>query len=77
VVRKERAQILRELGTQQVQKHLTGLIGKTMPVLVERNLVSRTEYFSEVLLDKQMPLGKVVLAKLESIEGERLIGRAA
>ncbi len=77
VVRKERARILRELGTQQVQKHLSGLVGKTLPVLVERNKVSRTEYFSEVLLDQQMPLGKVVMARMESIEGECLIGRAA
>ena len=73
-VRKERARILRELGSQQVRKHLSGLVGKTVPVLAERNLISRTEYFSEVLLDQQMPLGKVVMARLDTIEGERIKG---
>lgn len=76
-VRKERARLLREIGTQQVHKHLSALIGKTVPVLAERNLISRTEYFSEVKLDKQMPLGKIVMAKLESIEGEFIRGRVA
>ena len=76
-VRKERARILREVGTQQVQKHLSGLVGKTVPVLAERNLVSRTEYFSEVKLDKQMPLGKIVMATLESIDGECIRGSVA
>jgi threonylcarbamoyladenosine tRNA methylthiotransferase MtaB len=76
-LRKERAKLLREVGTQQVRKHLSGLIGKTVPVLAERNLVSRTEYFSEVKLDKQMPLGKIVMARLESVEGEYIKGVVA
>ena len=76
-VRKERARMLREVGTQQVQKHLSVLVGKTVPVLAERNLVSRTEYFSEVKLDKQMPLGKIVMATLEEIDGEVIKGRVA
>jgi threonylcarbamoyladenosine tRNA methylthiotransferase MtaB len=76
-LRKERARLLRETGTQQVRKHLTRLIGKTVPVLAERNFVSRTEYFSEVKLDKQMPLGKIVMARLESIEGEYIKGVVA
>ncbi len=76
-VRKERAKLLRELGAEQVKKHLSGLIGKTLPVLAERNKVSRTEYFSEVRLDKQMPLGAIVMAKLDDIEGEVIKGRVA
>jgi len=74
-LRKERARLLREAGTQQVHKHLSGLIGKTVPVLAERNLVSRTEYFSEVKLDKQMPLGKIVMATMDEIDGEVIKGR--
>ena len=77
VVRKERARILRELGSEQVRKHLAGLIGKTMPVLVERNMKSRTEYFSEVLLDQQMPLGQIAMVKMESIEDDYIKGRVA
>ena len=77
VVRKERARILRELGSEQVRKHLAGLIGKTMPVLVERNMKSRTEYFSEVLLDQQMPLGQIAMVKMESIENDYIKGRVA
>src|SRR5262249_26529689 len=76
-VRKERARILRELGAEQVRKHLSGLVGKTLPVLAERNKVSRTEYFSEVRLDAQPPLGQIVMAKLEAVDGEHIKGRLA
>ncbi|MBU6475094.1 MAG: tRNA (N(6)-L-threonylcarbamoyladenosine(37)-C(2))-methylthiotransferase MtaB [Alphaproteobacteria bacterium] len=76
-VRKERARLLRELGVEHVKNHLSGLVGKTLPVLVERNKVSRTEYFSEVRLDKQMPLGQIVMAELDDIEGEVIKGRVA
>ncbi len=76
-VRKERARLLRELGAEHVKRHLSGLIGKTLPVLAERNMVSRTEYFSEVRLDKQMPLGQIVMAELDDIEGEVIKGRVA
>ena len=77
IVRKERAKILRELGSQQVRKHLSELVGKTLPVLVERNNKSRTEYFSEVMLDQQMPLGKIVMARMDLIEGDCIKGRVA
>src|SRR5699024_8135305 len=50
-LRKERAKRLRELGELQLNKHLSTLVGKTMPVLVEKNNKGRTEYFSEVQLD--------------------------
>ena len=76
-VRKERAKILRELGSQQVHKHLSGLVGKTLPVLVERNNKSRTEYFSEVLLDREMPLGKIVMVSMDAVEQEHIRGRVA
>jgi threonylcarbamoyladenosine tRNA methylthiotransferase MtaB len=76
-VRKERARVLRELGTAQVQKHLSGLVGKTLPVLAERNKLSRTEYFSEVRLDRQMPLGQIVQARLESVNDDHIVGRVA
>ncbi len=76
-VRKERARLLRELGAEHVKNHLSGLIGKTLPVLAERNKVSRTEYFSEVRLDKQMPLGQIVMAQMDDIDGEVIKGRVA
>jgi hypothetical protein len=65
------------VGSQQVYKHLSGLVGKTLPVLVERNNRSRTEYFSEVLIDKDMPLGKIALVKMESIENDYIKGSVA
>ena len=51
VVRKERAKKLRELGEVQLEKHLQGLVGKTLPVLIEKEGRGRTEYFSEVVVD--------------------------
>lgn len=76
-VRKERAKLLRELGASQLNKHLSALVGKSMPVLVERNNKGRTEYFSEVTVDKDIPFGQIVTMNMESVEGEYLKGRIA
>jgi threonylcarbamoyladenosine tRNA methylthiotransferase MtaB len=55
VVRKERARKLRDLGELQLEKHLQGLVGKTLPVLIEKEGRGRTEYFSEVRVEGAKP----------------------
>ena len=59
-LRKERAKRLRELGAVQVEKHMQILIGRTLPVLVEKGNKGRTPYFSEVQLDCNVVTGSLV-----------------
>jgi len=73
-IRKIRAKKLRDLGSEHVQNHLKSLIGKSLPVLVEKDNKARTEYFSEVLLDKNMPMGQITMAKMDRIEDGYLKG---
>lgn len=73
-LRKTRAKRLRDLGAQQVEKHMQSLIGKTMPVLVEKDNKGRTEYFSEVAIEGAP--GSMVTVRLDSIENGILKGVA-
>jgi threonylcarbamoyladenosine tRNA methylthiotransferase MtaB len=73
-LRKERAKQLRGLGSVLLNKHLEGLLGKTLPVLTERNNKGRTEYFSEVAIDGDIPSGKIIRMTMESAEGGILKG---
>lgn len=77
VVRKDRARQLREAGKVQLDKHLATLVGKTLPVLAERDGHARTEYFSEVVLDKTVATGTIVQATLEAVEAGKLKGKLA
>lgn len=73
-VRKLRAKRLRDLGAQQVEKHMQSLVGKTVPVLVEKDNKGRTEYFSEVTIAGAP--GSMVTVRLDSIENGALKGVA-
>ncbi|MFH1157592.1 MAG: tRNA (N(6)-L-threonylcarbamoyladenosine(37)-C(2))-methylthiotransferase MtaB [Pseudomonadota bacterium] len=73
-VRKERAKALRELGEGQLNKHLNGLVGKTVPVLTEKNNRGHTEYFSEVRIDHDTAAGQIVGVRVEGVGGGCLIG---
>jgi tRNA A37 methylthiotransferase MiaB len=66
-IRKARAKVLRELGGQQLVKHLATLVGKTMPVLVEKSGRGHTEYFSPVQLDRAAPTGHIVQVKMLAV----------
>ncbi len=73
-IRKARAKLLREVGVKQVQKHLETLIGKTLPVLVEKGNKGRTEYFSEVALSSDVKPGTLLTVKMNSAENGLLRG---
>lgn len=75
-LRKERAKLLREIGTKQVQKHLETLVGKTLPVLVEKGNKGRTEYFSEVAISTDVKSGTLLNVKLHSLAQGHLQGTA-
>ena len=74
IVRKERAKRLRELGIEQLNRHLESLVGKSLPVLIEENNKGRTEYFSEVTIDRNLPSGKIVTVKMERVAENYLKG---
>ena len=76
-LRKARAKILREVGAKQVEKHLLTLVGKTLPVLVEKGNTGRTAYFSEVQVLSDVALGSLVDVHMEVVENGKLIGRVA
>lgn len=67
-LRKARAKRLRELGAAQVQKHMSGMVGKTLSVLVEKNNKGRTEYFSEVALDQDVATGSLIKFAAQGID---------
>lgn len=80
-IRKDRARQLREAGARQVQKHLATLVGKRLPVLMEKNNKGRTPYFSEVVM--QAPehadaweTGSVVMAEMLAVGDGHLTARA-
>ena len=64
-IRKERARILRNLGMSQVEKHLQTLVGKTLPVLMEKDGRGRTPYFSEIKVQGDVQMGMVVNVSVE------------
>ncbi len=74
-IRKERARVLRDMGGVQLEKHLSALVGKTLPVLIEKNNKGRTEYFSEVVVDADIPAGQIVDVEMAVIEGGVLRGK--
>jgi len=74
IVRKERAKRLRKLGVKQLNRHLESLVGKSLPVLIEENNKGRTEYFSEVMIDREVPSGQIVMVRMDSVEKEYLRG---
>jgi len=73
-LRKERAKRLRELGTAQVDKHMQTLIGRTLPVLVEKGNKGRTPYFSEAMLDRDVAAGSLVEFQVTGTENGFLKG---
>jgi threonylcarbamoyladenosine tRNA methylthiotransferase MtaB len=75
-LRKERAKRLREAGEKQLAAHVQGLVGRTLPVLMEKNNRGRTPYFSEVDVQSAEPLktGTVVQVLLQSAENGVLRG---
>lgn len=67
-VRKERAKRLRDLGSANLEAHMQSLQGKKVSVLVEKNRKGHTEYFSEVLIDKDVEQGKIIEVEITSME---------
>ncbi|MEZ0225953.1 MAG: tRNA (N(6)-L-threonylcarbamoyladenosine(37)-C(2))-methylthiotransferase MtaB [Alphaproteobacteria bacterium] len=73
-IRKVRAKALRDVGAKQLAKHLSTLVGKTLPVLVEKGNKGRTEYFSEVAVNSDVKIGSLVNVTMQAAEDGCLKG---
>jgi len=72
-IRKERAEILRIAGHQQLQKFFQKNIGQEVQMLVEQNRIAHTENFIPVKLQNDFDAGSIIKARLISIENNQMI----
>ena len=69
---KDRAARLRAVGEAALQRHLAAQVGQTHRILLEGARLGRTEQFTEVSFDRDMPEGAIVTANITGWQGERL-----
>jgi len=69
---KERAARLRAKGQEALLRHLEAEVGQERAVLVEGGLAGRTEYFTEVRFDREMPEGTILTLRIAGHDGEKL-----
>lgn len=71
-IRKKRAAKLRAAGEENLAKYLQTQIGKTLPILVEKANIGRTEHFAMVELDTPQEAGSIIEAKITSATATKL-----
>ena len=69
---KDRAARLRAVGDAALQRHLQAQVGQTHRILLEGPRLGRTEQFTEVSFDRDMPEGAIVSARISGWQGDRL-----
>ncbi len=70
---KERAARLRAAGEAALLRHLQAEVGQLRQVLTEGPRLGRTEYFTEVSFDRDMPEGTVMPLRISGHDGARLL----
>lgn len=70
---KRRAGELRTLGEVALTTYLGAQHGKTVDILVERELMGRTPHFAEVALDRAASEGSRIAARVTGHDGQRLL----
>ena len=70
---KKRAERLRAAGEVALIGHLTGQVGRVLPVLMEGARIGRTEGFAEVDFAENQPEGRIVTALILGVQGGRLV----
>ena len=73
---KTRAARLRAVGETAASRHRSAVLGQTLPILMERPRLGRTPGFAEVAFAEDQPVGEIVTARLDGIEGTRLTAGA-
>ncbi|WP_347938737.1 tRNA (N(6)-L-threonylcarbamoyladenosine(37)-C(2))-methylthiotransferase MtaB [Rickettsia oklahomensis] len=71
-IRKERADILRQEGQNQLTEFFKKHIGQKVELLVENNNIAHTENFIPVKLEKPLAIGQIFKAKLVGIEEKHM-----
>ncbi|WP_323770780.1 tRNA (N(6)-L-threonylcarbamoyladenosine(37)-C(2))-methylthiotransferase MtaB [Antarctobacter sp.] len=69
---KQRAARLRAAGDDRVQAHLAAQIGRDHAVLMEAPDMGRTEQFTEVRFATPQPVGQIVRATINGVDGTQL-----
>ncbi|MFD2175542.1 tRNA (N(6)-L-threonylcarbamoyladenosine(37)-C(2))-methylthiotransferase MtaB [Rhodobacter lacus] len=69
---KERAARLRAAGEAALLRHLEAEVGQERQVLTEGPRLGRTEYFTEVSFERDLPEGTVMTLRLTGHDGARL-----
>ncbi|OYU20013.1 MAG: tRNA (N(6)-L-threonylcarbamoyladenosine(37)-C(2))-methylthiotransferase MtaB [Rhodobacteraceae bacterium PARR1] len=69
---KDRAARLRAVGEAALNRHLMAQTGQTHRILLEGPRLGRTEQFTEVSFDRDMPEGVIVSARITGWQGDRL-----
>ncbi len=71
---KSRAALLRAAGETQVKTHLAAQIGRTCEILIETPRLGRTEQFTEVHFDTDLPEGQIIRAEITGRTDAHLLG---
>ncbi|MDG2299139.1 MAG: tRNA (N(6)-L-threonylcarbamoyladenosine(37)-C(2))-methylthiotransferase MtaB [Planktomarina sp.] len=74
---KIRAARLREIGSSQVDKHLSAQVGHVHSVLMESQHLGRTPQFAEVIFSEAQPKGKIIETMITSVSSKKLEGTTA
>ena len=69
---KDRAARLRAAGDAALARHLDAELGQTRLVLTEGPRLARTEHFTEVAFDRDMPEGTLIEVTIAGHDGQRL-----
>lgn len=71
---KSRAARLRAAGQTQVKTHLAAQIGRSCDILIETPRLGRTEQFTEVHFDTDLPEGQIIRAEITGRTESHLLG---
>lgn len=74
-VRKERAKLLREEGTKQLRKFMSGFIDKTVTAIVENHNTVRTDHFLRVEVPNQLETGSICNVEINDVKNQYLLGK--
>ncbi|MDD8023236.1 MAG: tRNA (N(6)-L-threonylcarbamoyladenosine(37)-C(2))-methylthiotransferase MtaB [Paracoccaceae bacterium] len=69
---KERAARLRAAGQVALERHLAAEVGQERMILTEGPRLGRTEFFTEVAFDRDMPEGSLMKLRITGQDGTRL-----
>lgn len=70
---KARAARLRAKGQEALQRHLEAEVGQERVILTEGPRAGRTEYFTEVAFDRDMPEGTILKLRITGQDSARLL----